>query len=316
MRKLGASPESVAVLSFAALFVFFSGMLGDVWIANLPGMLRDISWLGIVVIGQAIVIINGEFDLSVGSVFAFTGLVFVMVLNLGFGDVSAFAAAMSMALCIGLVTGLVTWLFKLPSLLVTLGFLFVYRGFVQFLTDGFPVSIPEAVRGDGVVSFLGGATYGIQNSVYICAALVLIATFVLTRTRFGGHVHAVGGDIGSAIACGVLPGRIKVWTFAISAGLAGLAGIIAACALSSVSATTAEGMEFEAVAAAVIGGCSLRGGIGSAWGAVLGVATLMALKSGLVLLGTNIFVYQLLLGAVLVSLIAVKGMFPRFFTAR
>ncbi|AYG57547.1 ABC transporter permease [Rhizobium jaguaris] len=316
MNKLGASPESIAVLSFAALFALFAALLGNVWMTNLPSMLRDVSWLGIVVIGQAIVIINGEFDLSVGSVFAFVGLVFVLLLNLGFGDVSAFAIAMAVALSIGFVTGVVTWFFKLPSLLVTLGFLFVYRGFVQFFTSGFAVSIPDAVRSDVLVSFFGGASFGIQNSVYICAVLIVIATFVLTRTRFGSHVHAVGGDIWSAIACGVLPGRVKIWTFMISAALAGLGGIVAACALSSVSPTTADGMEFEAVAAAVIGGCSLRGGIGSAWGAVLGVATLMALKAGLILMGTNIFIYQLLLGAVLVSLIAIKGIFPTFFAVR
>jgi ribose transport system permease protein len=96
--------------------------------------------------------------------------------------------------------------------------------------------------------------------------------------------------------------------------VAGLSGIVAACNLSSVSPTTAEGMEFETISAAVIGGCSLKGGVGSVWGTLLGVGTLVALKSGLIQMGVNIFLYQILLGALLVGLIAIKGMLPRLFT--
>lgn len=316
MRKITSGPESISLLSFVALNVLFAFLLGSVWWANMPGMLRDISWLGIVVVGQALVIIAGDFDLSVGSVFAFVSLVFVLLLQLGFGATPAMAAAVVLGALLGYVNGLLVWMMKLPSLLVTLGFLFVYRGLVHFFTGGFAASIPNELRAAGLVSFLGGQSFGIHNSVYICAAIVLLFTFVLTRTRFGGYLHAVGGDVWSALACGVPIGRVKITAFVISGVLASIAGIIAASALSSVSPTTADGMEFEAVAAAVIGGCSLRGGVGSAWGAVLGVATLMALKSGLILMGTNIFVYQLLLGCVLVSLIAVKGMFPRIFAVR
>jgi simple sugar transport system permease protein len=316
MSRLSARSESVAILSFLLLFALFGAQLTSVWIANLPTLFRDIAWLGIVATGQALVIISGEFDLSVGSVFAFVGLVFVMLLQLGLGPGPAFALSMLLAAAIGLSNGIVTWNLGLPSLLVTLGFLFVYRGFVFFFTEGFPVAIPEDVRGDFVIQFLGGQMMGFHNSIPICLLVVVAVTFILTKTRFGNHLYAVGGDLNAAVACGVLPGRTKITSFMISAALAGFTGIIAACTLSSVSASTADGLEFEAVAAAVIGGCSLRGGVGSAWGAVIGVATLMALKAGLILLGTNIFIYQILLGAVLVSLIALKGFFPKIFSSR
>jgi simple sugar transport system permease protein len=316
MSKLSARSESVAILSFVVLFAVFGAQLTSVWIANLPTMFRDIAWLGIVATGQAMVIISGEFDLSVGSVFAFVGLVFVMLLQLGLGPTPAFVLSMSLAAVIGLLNGILTWNLGLPSLLVTLGFLFVYRGFVQFFTGGFPVAIPENLRGDFLIQLLGSNVMGFHNSIPICVLIVAAFTFVLTRTRLGSHLHAVGGNLNSAIACGVLPGRTKIIAFVISAALAGFTGIIAACTLSSVSATTADGLEFEAIAAAVIGGCSLRGGVGSAWGAVIGVGTLMALKAGLILLGINIFIYQILLGAVLVSLIALKAFFPKIFSAR
>lgn len=316
IRSVSGRPESVAILSFAALFVIFALVLSSVWLGNIPTLMRDISWLGLVVIGQAFVVISGEYDLSVGSTFGFVGLIFVLLLKLGIDPSGAFFLAMAAALAIGALNGVITWNLGLPSLLVTLGFLFVYRGLIQFFTEGFPAPIPDEARTSGLVTFLGGSAWGLQNSVLICAAVLVVATFVLTRTRFGAHIASVGGDLNSAKACGVQAGRVKVFTFMICSALAGLAGIIAACKLSSVSATTGDGLELESIAAVVIGGCSLRGGIGSAWGAVLGVASLMALKAGLILMGVNIFIYQLLLGSVLVGLIATKGMFPKLLEAR
>ena len=136
IRSLGARHESVAILSFTVVFVLFAAQLTSVWIGNLPSLLRDISWLGIVAIGQALVIISGEFDLSVGSVFAFVGLIFVLLLQMGTGATPAFILAMLVGMIIGFVSGFLTWRLRLPSLLVTLGFLFVYRGFMAFFTKG------------------------------------------------------------------------------------------------------------------------------------------------------------------------------------
>ena len=316
IRSLGARHESVAILSFTVVFVLFAAQLTSVWIGNLPSLLRDISWLGIVAIGQALVIISGEFDLSVGSVFAFVGLIFVLLLQMGTGATPAFILAMLVGMIIGFVTGFLTWRLRLPSLLVTLGFLFIYRGFMAFFTKGFSVIIPDEIRGDFMINLLGGKLLGFHNSIFICALILAAFTFILAKTRFGNHLYAVGGDVNAATSCGVPPGRTKIIAFMICAALAGFAGIIAASTLSSVSPSTAEGLEFEAIAAAVIGGCSLRGGAGTAWGAVIAVGTLMALKSGLILLGINIFTYSILLGVVLVSLVATKGILAKVFAAQ
>jgi ribose/xylose/arabinose/galactoside ABC-type transport system permease subunit len=269
-----------------------------------------------VAIGEVIVIISADFDLSIGSVSAFIAVVFVLLLHTSLGPVPAFLIAMLASLGIGFLNGWFSWTLGLPSLLVTLGFLFVYRGFVFFLSNGFAVSIPNELRDDPLISFLGGQFYGVANAVLFCVVILAVVTFVLTRMRLGNHLMAVGGDLGAATACGVPVSEIKILAFTVCAALAGFTGIVIACSLSSVSPTTSEGLEFEAIAAVVIGGCSLRGGVGSAWGTVLGVATLMALKAGLILMGTNIFTYEILLGVVLVSLISVKGLFPRMFAVR
>lgn len=315
-RGLLHRAEFAGILSLVVLNVFFFLWLGEPWMNNMPGLFRDVSWLGIVAIGQAMVIISGEFDLSVGSVYAFVSMVFVVLIQTSLGPVGAFILAMALAGGIGFLTGWLTWKFKLPSLLVTLGFLFFYRGLVEWVTDGKTIIIPDEMRADFLLSLLGGQTLGLQNSVWICAGLLAIFALVMAKTQYGSHVLAVGGDVNAALATGVPAGRVKIRTFVASSMLAGLAGIITAASLSSVSTTTATSMEFEAIAAAVIGGVSLLGGAGTVWGAILGVFTLLALKNGLILEGINIFVYQILLGTVLVGLVAVKGIIPLQFVRR
>lgn len=308
--------ESIAILASVVLFLFFWVMLGNAWIENLPGLLRDVSWLGIVTIGTAIVIISGEFDLSVGSVYAFVSMIFLLLMQAGLAPVSAFLLCLALAAAIGWLTGALVWFLKLPSLLVTLGFLFFYRGLVEWVTAGETVIIPEETRSNWLLMLLGGKALGLHNSIFICAALVAIFTFVMAKSRYGNHIYAAGGDPLAASATGVPVGSVKIRTFMIGTGLAGLAGMITAANLSSVSTTTASAMEFEAIAATVIGGVVLLGGSGTVWGALLGVFTLLLLKNGLILWGVNIFAYQIVLGAVLVGLVSIRGAFPRLFAAR
>jgi simple sugar transport system permease protein len=308
--KLIQRPELAALGCLLVLMGYFTFTTGEAWVNNMPSLLRDVSWLGIVAIGQALVIISGEFDLSVGSVYAFVSMVFLMLLSASFGPVPAFVLAMALAAAIGFLNGYLTWRFQLPSLLVTLGFLFVYRGLVEYVTGGKTMIIPADIQESAFVQFFGGKFLGLHVSIYICAALLAFFITVLTKTQYGNHVYAVGGDVNAATATGVPCGAVKIRTFVISAMLAGFTGIITAASLNSVSTTTGTAMEFEAIAATVIGGVALLGGAGTAWGAVLGVATLLALKHGLILDGVNIFTYQILLGVVLVGLVALRGLLP------
>ncbi len=312
LTKLLGRSETVAVIGLVLLMTYFSVTAGEAWSANLPSLLRDVSWLGMVVIGTAMVIICGEFDLSVGSVYAFVSMVFLLLMPTWLGVTGAFLVSMALSAAIGWLNGWLTWHYKLPSLLVTLGFLFFYRGLVEYVTGGVTMAIPNELRSAPILAFLGGKFLGLHVSIYLCAALVAIFSIVLTKTQFGNHVQAVGGDVNAALATGVPVGRVKIRTFVASSMLAGFAGITAAASLSSVSTTTATSMEFEAIAAAVIGGVALTGGAGSVWGAILGVATLLALKSGMILTGINIFTYQLLLGAVLVGLVSLRAVIPNF----
>ena len=307
--------ETVALIAIVLLNAYFLVTLGESWFANMPSLLRDVSWLGIVAIGQAVVIISGEFDLSVGSVYAFVSMVCVLLLNAAVDPFLAVMLALGLGVLIGCVNGILTWKLKLPSLLVTLGFLFFYRGMVEYLTDGNTVTIDDAIRESIVIQVLGGKTFELHNSIFIALMILVVVGAFMAKARFGNHVYATGGDEAAAVATGVPVGWVKIRVFILCSVLAGAAGVITACNLSSVSTTTATSMEFEAIAASVIGGCILLGGAGTVWGAVLGVATLLTLKHGLILTGTNIFAYQILLGTVLVGMVAIRGVFPRFLPA-
>ena len=306
IRKLIDSKESVAILGFVVSFGIFAALLGGSWLGNVPLLLRDSAWLGIAAIGQALLMTSGEFDLSVGSVFAFTGLCFILLMQAGVGVFPALLFALLIAAAIGLLNGAITLKLAVPSLIVTLGTQFIFRGIIYVATQGFPVTIPDALRSSWLIAALGGEPLGFNNAILFFGAVAIVTAVILGKSKFGNHVCAVGADPRSALSCGISPARTRAICFVACAALAGLAGITSACYFNSVSPTTTEGLAFETIAAAVIGGCSLRGGVGSVWGTVLGAITLTVLRAGLVMLGIDIFLYQILLGIVLVALVAIK----------
>ena len=312
-KIIRAKKESVSILSFMILFIVFAVILKNSWIQNIPTMLRDISWLGIVAIGQTVLLISGEFDLSVGSAYAFVGMCFVLFLQAGVGVIPAFIFAILISIIIGLINSLITLRFKIPSLLVTLGFLFIYRGAAYLISGGFNVVFPESIRGGSFVTFLGGKPLGFHSSILLFALIGVALALILSWTRFGNQLFAVGGDPATAASCGVSPNRTKTIAFIVCSSLTGLAGIIAACTFSGVGPTFGTGLEFETIAAAVIGGALLSGGVGSIVGTILGASTLLALKSGLILMGVNIFVYQIVLGPLVIAAVAIKEAIPRLF---
>jgi len=311
-KIMRSNKEFVSILSFMILFIIFAIILKNSWIQNIPIMLRNISWLGIVAIGQTILLISGEFDLSVGSVHAFIGMLFVFLIQLGVGVIPAFICAILISMLIGLLNSFITLKFKISSLLVTLGFLFIYRGIIYLVSKGFNVTFPESVIGSLFIEYVGGKPLGFHTAILIFAFIGVISTLILTRTRFGNHLFAVGRDQDTALSCGISINRTKTLAFIACSTLAGLSGIIATCNLSGVGANFARGLEFETVAAAVIGGTLLGGGVGTIVGTVIGASTLLALKSGLILMGVNIYIYQILLGPLLIVAIAIKEALPRF----
>lgn len=287
-----------AALLVAVLMISTQGA----WLGNVPSVLRVTAQVGIIAIGQAILMTTGEVDLSVGSVFAFVSVIFIWLT----GDAAlpvwlALLLSIGAGCLIGLANGVITTRFGVPSMIVTMGGMFIYRGITFLATQGASLSLPRPIRHDPVIDFAKTSYIGLNIPVYAMAVLLVIFVFVLAKTRFGSHVTAVGGNADAALANGISPAAVRTRAFILCSGLAGLSGLLILFQEGSVYSTSGIKMELESIAACVIGGCTLRGGVGSVWGAVLGVFILSSLKGGLMMLGAPTSWYIAFVGAILVG---------------
>lgn len=272
------------------------------WLNNVPSVLRLTAQVGIIAIGQSLLMTSGEVDLSVGSVFAIVSVVFLWLTGVaGLGVGLALILSLFAGCVIGFVNGIITTRFQVPSMIVTMGAMFVYRGITFLATQGASLSLPRDIRHDPVIAALKAKLFGLNVPVYALAILMVIFVFILAKARFGSHLTAVGGNAAAALANGISPNGVRIRAFVLCSALAGLSGLLILFQEGSVYSTSGIKMELESIAACVIGGCTLRGGVGSVWGAVLGVFILSSLKGGLMMLGAPTSWYIAFVGAILVG---------------
>ncbi|MBA7709329.1 Ribose import permease protein RbsC [subsurface metagenome] len=241
--------------------------------------------------------IAGEFDLSVSSVYALSGFLFVTLAN-SFNSLLALIITLMAAACIGFLNGTITLRAGIPSFITTLGTMMFLRGIMLAVTGGRSV----VYNGDLIVPtmltrFIGR---GFRPSHIWFLALALFFSLILTRTRYGNWVFATGGKKEVARAMGVNVNRVKVVNFMISSVMAGLAGCIVINRFGVANASFGMGMELEAIASAVIGGTFLMGGYGTIIGAFFGAFLMGMMRTGLVMVGAPAYWYQAFVGAILV----------------
>lgn len=306
IRVLSGRIEASVVVGTILVALLFSIATNGMWLYNLPSLLTLTAGVGIVAVGQALLMTTGEVDLSVGSVYGFTGVTFILLMDLGTGVLPGAVLAVAVAAAIGVLNGVVTTRFKVPSMIVTMGALFAFRGLNYLLTSGSSLSVPRPNRDSAVIALIGGKTAGVSHSIIILLAVTAVFVFVLARTRLGNHIVSVGGNSDSAAANGISPARVKIIAFAICSGLAGLAGIMAVCREGTIYSTSGRLMELETIAAAVIGGAALSGGVGSVWGAVLGAFILSSLKGGLMMMGAPTSWYVAFVGLILIGFLVIS----------
>jgi simple sugar transport system permease protein len=249
--------------------------------------------------GEVMLLICGEIDLSVGMVFALAPFIMNFAFEAGLPLVAGVIIALVASATIGLINGFITVVLRVPSFVTTLGTLFVLNGFTLTVSHGFPVLTP----GSGAFSFILG--HGAFAPILWAIGIAITMQIVLTRTRWGLHTIATGGNLLGASESGVNIRRIKVGNFMLTSLLGGLTGILEAVRITSID-PLAGGTEtmFFAVAAAVIGGTALAGGSGTVAGAFLGAVVLAVLKDGFVLLGVSAFTFDMILGsAILLAMI-------------
>lgn len=287
-----------------ALVILFSVTSGGVWISttSLSSVLHTTALLAILAMGEALVICSGEIDISVGSVFAMGAFVF-----LGFatkiGVLPAVLLGVAAGLLIGIFNGCLVTYIRIPSLIVTLGSLFIFRGLAYMLSEGQPFTIDTEIRGKLTFYqlFGGGQIFGTQDSVLWMLGIALFLHLLMFFTSLGNRLLALGGDAKSALSRGVSVNAIKCFAFTTSGALAAFSGILEANKLGFADGTFGRLIEMEAIAAAVIGGCVLSGGRISIVGALLAAFILSGIQSYLVIMGISPQWYLLVLALLVVG---------------
>ena len=279
---------------------------------NLFNIGRQISLLGIMSVGMTFVLISGEVDLSVGSIYAFSGLSTGMLIVAGWMLLPALFVGLLAGAAIGLINGLLSTYGRLPSLIATLGMLSIVRGAALILTNGAPVTVDVrhgAVPGVlDAFAFMGqGYLFGVVPMQLVFFAVVAaLAWAVLSYTNFGFRVFAVGGSAKAARVSGIHVNTVKISAFILMGVLAGLAGILSLAFLPSGQAgRTGLGLELDVIAATIVGGASLSGGEGTILGTIAGVLIIGVMRNGLVLMGISPFVQELMIGLVIIIAVGI-----------
>jgi simple sugar transport system permease protein len=265
---------------------------------NLRTLAQFTAATAIISAGLVMLLICGEIDLSVGQAYGFMPIAMYLADQTMVLPVAILVGLAATAL-IGLINGVVTIYLRVPSFIATLGMLFLLNGLNVTLTDGFPKTTPEEST---LTNALGGEWAGIVWALII----VFLMHILLTRTRWGLHTFATGGNLVGAQEAGVKVARIKIGNFILCSVLGGFAGLLDALRIESIDPLAGgANIMFAAVSAAVIGGTALAGGVGTIIGAFFGTVVLSILQNGFSLQGVDAYTYNIILGiAILIAMTA------------
>ncbi|MEA2289481.1 MAG: ribose transport system permease protein [Solirubrobacteraceae bacterium] len=296
LRSSLSSRDAVAPLCLIASGIAFGLMApGFLDLGNGTNLLGQMAPLAIVALGQMVVIVTGGFDVSVGAVAALSAVTGALLAN-AIGPVGLIAAPL-VGLALGLVNGVVVGRLRVPPIIATLGMLSVARGLALLVSHGEAV----VLRDGNPLSWLGyGLTAGVPNALLLTLVILAGLTFLMARVRLGRRFYMLGSDREAAQLVGVGVRRTEAAAYAIAGLAAGIAALVFVGRAGAGLPTEGDGLELAAIAAAVIGGTALTGGIGRPLFVVLGALFVQSLSNGLNLAGTEPFVREVILGAVIV----------------
>lgn len=292
-RLAHALSQVAAAGALVAVFVFLS-IASPVFLTtnNLLNIGVQTSVTAILAIGMTMVIVTAGIDLSVGAVAALSGVLGAqMIAELGFPDVAAIAGGVAVGAVAGTINGVLIAYGRLAAFIATLGMMSVARGLVYLTTGANAVILP-----DGFDWLGAGKLAGVPVPVILLAVLAIGGHLLLTRTRLGRYMYAIGSNEQAARLSGVPIRRYKVIVYAMAGGLAGLGGMIATSRTVSAQPNFGVGLELDVIAAVVIGGASLFGGQGTIAGTLIGAFLIGLIRNGAVLLDINTYWQSVLLG--------------------
>ena len=279
---------------------------------NVRAILQVVSFVGIIAIGQTLLLVAGEFDLSVGSNAGLSAVVAARLMTMFALPVPlAIVGGLLTGAAVGVVNGIVVVKLRIPAFIQTLGMLFIGQGLIQVVTNGAPVyPLPPAVSTVGMATVVFGLGW---SFVFFIVAAVL-ADFVLRRTVLGRNMYATGGNPEVARLVGINTDRYKIGAFITIGILAAVAGMFVMADLESGTTSIGSGWELAVIAGVVVGGVSLFGGAGTMAGGIVGVLLLQVVSSGLVVAGVSSNWQQIAVGVIMVLAVGLDIARRRYFT--
>ena len=299
MRASGSFRALGTLIALGLIWLYF-GLKSQYFFTeeNIWNIFLQSANVGIIAAGLTVVMIAAEIDLSIGSLEALSGSVAaVVIINHGYSIWLGILAGLGATVLCGLVSGLITWKLKVVSFISTLAMLGIAQGAAFLLTNG------QAVAGFGeTYDKIGTFTVrGFPGAAIIAIVVFVVLHLMLTRTRFGLKIYAVGGNAEAAAFAGISPGRVKLYTLMISGLCAGIAGIILSARLDAGNGLFGANDLLQAVAAVVIGGTSLFGGVGNVIGTAIGVLIIQSIYNGMILLNVPDFWQLIVVGGIIIA---------------
>ena len=298
LRALVAKRESSMILILIVIFIAMSIARPDTFKTqeNMFNLLKQISLVSIIAIGQTFILATGGIDLSVGYSLGLAGIVMTKFFSLGLNPWAAILLGILTSVLIGFINGAIITTFNLPPFIVTLGVANVARGLTYIITKGFPISMDNQF-----VLALGNGYWGpVPIMAVIMLVLVAVAVYLLGSTRFGTRVIAIGGNETAAVLSGINVKRYKTMVYTLTGLLCGITGVIMVGRLNAGNPNAGLNFDMDSIAAAVVGGTAMAGGDATLVGTILGALLLGVIKNALVLLNVNMYWQTVVVGTIIV----------------
>lgn len=292
------------LIGFILIFIILSITAENFFrVQNFLIILRQVSAIGIATLGVGVLIIMGAIDLSIGSMFALTGVAAGLIVSQSTGPgapaILGYAVGIGTGVVFGAFNGIIIAKGKIPPFIVTMGTMSIARGLALILAHGMPIgNFTDEFNYLGT-NFLDPWKF-IPWTVVIFILVIFLVNFILKKRPFGRYIYAVGGNEDAARAAGINVVAVKVKAYLFNGALLGLAGTLMASRLKSAAPALGVGYELDAIAGCIIGGISFTGGLGSAWSAVLGAIIIGTINNGMDLLGVDAFYKQIVKGAIII----------------
>ena len=301
LRKSG-SFNTILILIAMCLILIATVSNKFLSVTNITNVVRQFSFNALMAFGMLLVIITGGIDLSVGSVFAFSGIISCMsIAKWGWPVLLGVLLGLLAGALFGYINGCLITMLKLPPFIATLGTMSIARGLSYGITGGYPIgSLPQSFKFIGLGTIPSAGPVKIPTPIILMVIFAIFFSFFLKKTITGRRIYAIGGNEEATRISGVNVDNVKRLVYALCGLMAAVSGIATAARLGVGQSTAGQGYEMDAIAAVIIGGASVAGGSGTVMGAIIGAAIMGVLNNGMVLLSVSAYWQQAVLGVVII----------------